>query len=103
MYSPYSRRGWSATHVNNSQEVVLNIRNAKEDDDGYYVLEMHYISSGQSISSRDTITLHVLGKLQDFYSENADSWNLPYCAPSRVDVQNKTTQMTSFGLNIFIL
>ena len=51
MYSPYSTRRWSATHVKNSQEVVLDIKNAEEDDDGDYVLDMHYISSGQPKSS----------------------------------------------------
>ena len=66
-YSKYSLRGWSVTHTSGTFEIVLNIQNAQEADDGVYNLEMHYLSSSTSVSDRMGIKLNVLGKMKTFY------------------------------------
>ena len=65
-YPDYSKRGWSVTHATGSFEIVLEIKNAQEADDGVYNLEMHYVSSSTTVSDKKGIRLNVLGKIKTF-------------------------------------
>ena len=67
-YRNYSQRGWSVIRATGTFEIVLNIQNAQEADDGVYNLEMHYISSSTPVSDRKGIKLNVLGKMKTFSS-----------------------------------
>ena len=64
-YPYYSIRRWSVTHIQNTKEIVLNVINAKTEDDGEYTLELAYLSSvGTPLTDTHGIRLNVLGKLR---------------------------------------
>lgn len=59
----YSTRKWTATRSRSSKEIVLNVKDAKTDDDGSYILKLIY---GDSDKTR-TMKLNVLGKFSNIY------------------------------------
>ena len=65
-YPDYSKRGWTVSHASGSLQIVLDIKNAQEVDDGVYTLEMHYTGSNGPVSDKLGIRLNVLGKMKTF-------------------------------------
>ena len=66
MYDPYRSRFWTATRPRDKKEILLNVRNAKTEDDGLYSLKLSYLKGSRPTSDKHGIRLNVLGKFQIF-------------------------------------
>ena len=65
-YPAYKSRSWTATRLLDKKEILLNVKNAKTEDDGSYTLELQYLKSETPQAHKYGIRLNVLGKLRIF-------------------------------------